>query len=238
MPVYGTSTECPEDTAILNRLINPFPPTLVFILTQSYFLCFIHDFLHFPVYCNYVSNSLNSNASRSSLLYQLASLSFHIYNNTFLSYILLSSGYHEDGASRLIWKAGNYKPICTVSYLRILQPSLALLYEPQVWQNIKKIYEETAYSGMWHHLVLQTVYWHFRRTCCHHQVDGIQFKQRYSGSQQTHCKRDRLRAGCSQMVFGTSKGGRTDWRYETTCAVSDTADVHSCKYHCLRSVIL
>lgn len=33
--IYGLSTECPEDTVILNRLIIPFPPTIDFIPTQS-----------------------------------------------------------------------------------------------------------------------------------------------------------------------------------------------------------
>ena len=38
--IYGPSTECSEDTAILNRLIIPFPPTNDFIPTQSDPLCF------------------------------------------------------------------------------------------------------------------------------------------------------------------------------------------------------
>jgi hypothetical protein len=79
------------------------------------------------VHFTYVSSSLKSKTSRSSLLYQSISLSAHIYKNTFLRYNLLSSDHPEDGASRLIWKVGNYKPISVVSYFRILQPSLAML---------------------------------------------------------------------------------------------------------------
>lgn len=232
--IYRPSTECPEDTATLHRLIIPFPPTLDFIPTQSEPLWFIQDFLHFLAHFTYVSSSLKSNTSRSSLLYQ----SSHIYKNTFQPYILLSSDYPEDGAGRLIWKVGNYKPISKASYFRILKPSLAMLLEPQIWQTIEKNYEYNTYSGMWHHSVLHIVYWHFRRTfCLRHQVDDIQFKLRHSGVKQTHCKRDRLQAGCSQLVSGTSKGDRTDWQYATTCAVCDPADVNSFKYHCLRSVI-